>query len=148
MKRFISLVLFVMISGIGTFAQTNEGQDISDQELKQFASAFQQIQVVNQEAQQEMAKAVEEEGLEIQRYVEIQQAEQDSSQETTVTDDEMKKYERASTKIEEIHVEAQQNMVEKITDEGLSIDRYQEIATAVQHDPVLQQKLQEYMQQG
>jgi hypothetical protein len=146
MKKITSLLLFILISGIGAYAQTEQKEEVSDQEIKQFASAFQQIQAVDQMAQQDMIKAVEDEGLDVERYNEIQQTAQDPNQEIDVNGDELKKYEIATREIEKIQMEAQQQMQEKIVEEGLTIDRYQEIAAVIQNDPELQQKLQKYLQ--
>ena len=146
MKKITGLLLFTLISGMGAFAQTEQKEEISDQELKQFASALQQIQVINQQAQQAMVKAVEEKGLEVERYNEIQQAQQDLNQEAEATEKELKQYETATQELEKIQVQIQQQMQAKIVEEGLTVNRYQEIAAVIQNDPELHQKLQEYLQ--
>ena len=145
-KRITSVlfILLMFISGMGASAQT-EGE-ISDNELRQFASAFMQVQTINQQIQQEMAETVEEEGFEIQRFNEIQQAQQNPNQEVAATDEEIAKYKSAMEDLQTIQMQAQQKMEEKIVEEGLTIARYQEIATAIQANPDLQQKLQEYLQ--
>ncbi|MFW5656535.1 MAG: DUF4168 domain-containing protein [Bacteroidota bacterium] len=143
--KFTSLFLVLMIGSLGVFAQPME--EVTDQELKQFASAFLEVQNVDQQAQQNMIDAVEKEGLEVQRYNEIQQAQQNPEQEAgTANDEEIKKYESASKEIEKIQGQTQQKMQEKITDEGLTVPRYQEIAAAVQASPELQQKLQQFLE--
>jgi len=134
--KIISLIMMFTISGMGVFAQ-QASEEVTDKELKQFASAFQQVQRVDQNAQQIMIKAVQDEGLEVQRFNEIQQAQQ--------ANQEIKKYESASTELKKIQVQAQQEMQEKITEEGLTVPRYQEIATSIQASPELQEKLQEYL---
>ncbi len=143
-KKITSLFMMLIISGIGVFAQA--GEEVTDKELKQFASAYQQVQNVDQQAQQDMVKAVEEEGLEVPRFTEIQQAQQNPNQGSDVTNEEIKKYESASKEIEKIQDQAQKEMQEKIIDEELTVPRYQEIAAAIQASPELQQKLQEYLQ--
>lgn len=146
MKKITSFLLFTMIGVMSTFAQTEQKEEVSGEELKQFASAFQQVQTVNQEAQQKMVNTVEQEGMEVQRYNEIQQAQQDPNQEANATNEELKQYEAATQDLEKIQVQAQQEMQEKIIEEGLTINRYQEITVIVQNDPELQQKIQEYLQ--
>lgn len=146
MKKITSLLLISMIGIMSAFAQTDQKEEVSAEELKQFASALQQVQTVNQQAQEKMVKTVEEEGMEVQRYNEIQQAQQDPSQEAKVTDEELKQYEVATQGLEKLQVQVQQEMQEKIIEEGLTVNRYQEIAATVQNDPELQQKIQEYLQ--
>lgn len=144
-KNFAILFMLLMVSCMAAFAQTEE-EEVSDKELQQFASALQQVQNLDQQAQQDMVKAVEEEGLEAQRYSEIQQAQQVPDQESDVTDEELVKYKSASAELEKIQVEAQQKMQDKILEEGLTVPRYQELAAVIQASPELQQKLQEYLQ--
>ncbi len=146
MKKITSLLLFTLIGVMTAFAQSEQQKEVSGEELKQFASAFQQVQTVNQQAQQKMVSTVEEEGLEVQRYNEIQQAQQDPNQEDNATDEELKQYEAATQELEKIQAQAQQEMQGKIIEEGLTVNRYQEIAAIVQSNPELQQKLQEYLQ--
>ncbi len=146
MKKSISLLLFTMISVVGAFAQIEEQkEEVSGEELKQFASAFQQVQTVNQQVQQRMIKAVEETGLDVQRYNEIQQAQQDPNQEVNVSDEELEQYTATTQELEKIQAGAQQEIQGKITEQGLTVNRYQEIAAALQNDTELQQKLQEYL---
>ncbi len=127
------------------FQQPSQATEVSDKELELFASAFQQVQNVDQQAQQNMIKAVEEEGFEVQRFNEIQQAQQNPNQDSNATNEEMNKYESASKELEIIQGQAQEEMQEKIIEEGLTVPRYQEIAAAIQANPELQQKLQEYL---
>ncbi|MFP4369233.1 MAG: DUF4168 domain-containing protein [Bacteroidota bacterium] len=147
-KKIAGFLLLLSLSITVTFAQTEqtETKDVSKEELKQFATAFQEVQVVNQQAQQNMITVVEEEGLNVQRYQEIQKAHQDPNQDVEATSEELEQFETVSQELEKIQVEAQQQMQEKIVEEGLSVNRYQELATTIQNDPELQQKLQKYLQ--
>ncbi|MFW6224711.1 MAG: DUF4168 domain-containing protein [Bacteroidota bacterium] len=139
-----NLIVFFIISSMGVYAQAEEV--VTDQELKQFASAFQQVQKIDQQSQQNMIKAVEKEGLDVQRFNEIQQAQQTPKQESDVSDEEIKKYETVSKKIEIIQEQAQQKMQQVIKEEGLTLPRYQEISEAIKNNSDLQNKLQEYLQ--
>jgi hypothetical protein len=142
LKKLTTLCSIILISSMSAFAQTEE---ISDNELKQFVTAFQQIQVINQQTQEAMIKAVKEEGLEVERYNEIQASENDTSKVTEATAEEMEKYKSAKQKLEKLQIESQPKMQEKIIEAGLTIPRYQEIVNAIQASPELQQKVQEYM---
>src|SRR5690606_7755555 len=62
--------------------------DISDEELQKFVDAFQEIQVENQKIQQKMIAEIQEEGMEVQRFSEIQQAQQNPNQEVEMTAEE------------------------------------------------------------
>lgn len=144
MNKVTILLMLLMATSMSAFAQT--ATDVSDEELGQFASAFQQVQVIDQSSQQEMVKAVEEKNLTVQRYNEIQQATQDPSQQLDATDEELKRVDSASQGLEQIQVKAQEEMQATIIGEGLTVERYQQIIAAIQSDPELQQKIQEYLQ--
>ncbi len=143
LQKGLSLVLFSLVFTGSAIAQAapTEHTPVSDSELKQFASAYQSIQEINQEAQMEMVSAIENEGMEVQRYSEIQQAQQNPAVETEVTDAETRSFENVSMVIQKIQTEAQENMIQTIEDTGLTIQRYQELAQVIQSDPELTQKL-------
>lgn len=146
MKKVISSMILIMVSVMVVSAQTGQEEKVSKEEIKQFASAFQQVQTVSQLAHQEMVKTVEGEGLEVQRYNEIQQGQQDPNQEVNATDGQLKQYQAAAQQLEEIQVQAQHEIQDKIIEEGLTLNRYQEIVAIVQNSPELQQKVQEHIQ--
>lgn len=144
MKKITGLFILLIFSSMGAFAQTEDV--VSDTELKQFASALQKVQHVEQKTQEDLVTAVQEKGLDVQRFNELQQAKQDPSQEADATDEELEKFEAATKELGKIQMTAQQKMQEKITAEGLTVPRYQEISAAIQNDPELQQKVREFMQ--
>jgi len=120
---------------------------VSDKELQQFVSVAQHIQVINQQAQQEMIASVQQGGLDVERFSELQQAQQNPNQEAEATDMELKQFETATQELEKIQVQTQQQMQEKIIEEGLTVNRYQEIAAVIQNDPELQQMFRIMQQQ-
>jgi hypothetical protein len=67
------------------------------------------------------------------------------NQEVDAAPEEIKKYEEAVEKIEVMQVRFQERLEGLIVDEGLTIQRYQQIATALQVDQELQQRLQEIL---
>jgi hypothetical protein len=99
----------------------------------------------NRQLQQKMVSAVENEGIEIQRFNGILNAHQDSTQELDASEDEFSKFAAANQAIEQIQNQAQQDIQEVITDSGLTVVRYQKIIMAVRNDPELSQKLQKLM---
>ena len=144
--RNITLLLLTMFfCGTATYAQTDD--KVSDKEVKQFVSAIKEVQVINQESQQNMIKAVEDAELDIQRFNQIYGAMQDPNTDVDASDEEMEKFNKANTEIVSIQTEAQQKMEKKIIDQDLTIQRYQEINMQVQNDPELMQKIQKLLQE-
>ncbi len=144
-KKVGYLFLFIIIAN-SAFSQVPTNDQISDEELGMFASAVQQIQVLDQQAQQEMVKAIEEEGLNVQKFTAIQKAEGDPQQEPEADEKELEKYNNARQEVVKVQQTVQGQMEKKIKETGLSVERYQVISQKVQQDPELREKVQEKMQ--
>lgn len=150
------LFFFAVVGSAAVFAQTpqqlpqqqqqQEKVEVSDEELSKFANAYQGITVVNQEAQQKMVKAVEDGGFDVQRFNEIHQATLDPNQEVEVSSEEEAKHKEVVDEIEGMQEGFQKDMEDIIKKEGLSVERYEELAMALQTDQELQQRLQQIMQ--
>ncbi len=138
----------IFIFGTAVIAQpTQQAEEVTDREIGQFASSLQEVQQINQQAQEKMVKAIEDEGLEVQRFNEIQQSQQVPDQPSDATEKELKIYQSAVSKLQVIQNNAQQKMEEKITDEGLTVMRYQEIMGMIQSDAALQQRIQKHLEE-
>ena len=157
MKMIANTIMgIVFLAGISVSAQqaqpqqpqqqSQEQQQVSDQEIKKFASAFQEVQMVQQKAQQKMVTAVEKEGLDVQRFNELQQAQQDPAKQAEIEAAEMKKFQAASETLGQIQTQAQEKMTSKIIEQGLTVNRFQEISAMMQSSPEIQQKVQELLQ--
>jgi endonuclease III len=143
--KHLTVLMSVFFLAISTgFSQQTEA-DISDAELQQFADAYTAVQEVNNATQQKMVKSIEDAGMEVERYTEIQQAQQAPDQDANVPEEELLVYQQAMKKVQEHQNVFQQNVNATITKSGLSMDRYQEIMAMVQTNQELQQKLQEYL---
>ncbi|MFW5831786.1 MAG: DUF4168 domain-containing protein [Prolixibacteraceae bacterium] len=145
----IAVIFFLSITSI--FAQLPQQQaqpaDVSNAELEQFALAFVEIQSIDQELQQKMVNAVQESGLEVEEFNEILNAQQNDNQEVDATEEELNKFTDAQESIEQIQNQGQQEMQKIISDNELTVPRYQEIMVAVRNDSELQQKLQEHIEE-
>lgn len=141
-----SLFLFVGILGSASlFAQEAE---ISDNELGKFADAYINIQMQNQEAQQEMIAIIENEGLKIERFSEIEQSSMDPNKKVDATDAEMKMHANATAKIDKMQPEMEKKAKEGIESKGLTFERFQELAAVIQQDQSLQQRLQNILMEN
>lgn len=147
-KRVVSICVFLFLGLSVALAQEKQGtDDISDAELEQFADALQIIQSISQTSQQDMVKAVEAEELTVEQFTAIQQAQQDPEKEVDASEADLKKFVSATKAIQEIQMASQQKMQQAITEAGMTVERYQEIAAIAQQDPELQQKIQAFFDQ-
>ena len=114
---------------------------VSDEEMSKFAVTFQKMRMMNQEMQMKMAEVVSNNGMEVARFNEIHTARIDPNAEVETTDREDEQYEKILTRIEASSVEFQQKMETTVRDGGLSLQRYEQIATQLESDPALQERL-------
>jgi hypothetical protein len=139
----LSLILFSLtLFASPVMAQESE---ISDADMELFATAFQDVQAVNQQIQNKMVGAIQKEGLDIQTFNKIQQASQSEEAETEISEEDMAKYQKSIQAIQVVQQEAQQKMKKAVEDSGLGMDKYQNIMRKVQEDPEIQAKLQEML---
>lgn len=146
--KFFKIPLHLLLAAF-FISTTSFGQDkVSDAELTNFANAFTDIQVVNQNAQTEMVQVIESSGMEIETFNLLYQATQSETPMIPegVSQEDAEKFETVVTQIETLQPKFQKQMEEAIVDNNLSVDRYQQVMAMVQTDPELQQKLQSRLQ--
>ncbi len=102
------------------------------------------LQTAEQAAQQKMISIVEEQELNIEKFNEIHQAKMQNA-EVKASEAELVKHQKAVEKLEAIQPGIQQQMMEIVTSEGLSLERFQQITAAMQSSLELQQRLQQLM---
>lgn len=117
---------------------------ISDQELESFVKAAVKVEKIQKESEGEMVKAIQDEGLEPDRFVEINTIQQNPAADTEnkVSEKELDNYNKAMKEVQSIQQGVQTEQVKAIEDEGLDVNRYVQIAKAVQQDPELMKKVQ------
>lgn len=125
--------------------QQNQSQtEVTDAEINKFAEIFQGLQAANQDIQTKMIAVIEAEEMDVETFNEIHRAKLENTEVNAAPED-LKKHENAVEKIEVMQVGFQKEMESLITNSGLSMERYQEIATAIQVDQELQQRLQKIL---
>ncbi len=146
------LMVLSLLFTAGAFAQTQpmpQNQkvevDVNDGELAKFAEAYQEIRMINQQAQQKMMAVVKEEGLEIQQFNKMYQASMNPNTEMEATAEQKEKYESAVQTIEGMQGQFQDQMEDAITEKGFTMERYEKLAMALQTDQEMQQRLQEML---
>ncbi|MEX0680337.1 MAG: DUF4168 domain-containing protein [Balneolales bacterium] len=156
MAGFVTAFLFIFtaVSAQGQFQQVPPDQaeeipEVTDDELQVFVDASMQAQQIQMESQMEMIAIVEEEGLDVETYNEILQSRQmgQSDDEIEVESEEIEKFETASELVGAIEQEMEGKLISAIEEEGLELDRFQQIFVAIQSSPELQQKMQQMIQE-
>ncbi|MEX2600365.1 MAG: DUF4168 domain-containing protein [Balneolaceae bacterium] len=133
----------------GQMQQPQMDIDVSEEELELFLDASERARSLQMDAEQEMLAVLEEEGLEVETYSTIAQSLQMGQPADSIdaSAEDMARYENASVQIEEIGSAMDQDVTSAIEDEGMEMERFQEINMAIQMDPQLQQRAQALFQQ-
>jgi len=151
MKKILSTLAIVLAMNVTTshaqsLPDNQEKIEVTNAEMTEFAEVFQKIRMVNQEAQQQMIKVVEEQDLDAERFNEIHQATMDPNKEVQATEDESKKYNVIVAELEEMQPKFKDRMEQLIEESTLSPQRYQEMVMALQTNPDLQKRFQKILQ--
>ncbi|MFC4219934.1 DUF4168 domain-containing protein [Flagellimonas marina] len=150
--RFLKLVKTIFVClvtmGVSTFSLVNaqDQVEVTDAELNKIASAFQDIQKVNMEAQEKVMETVKDNGFEVDRFNEMYQASASPEKSVDATDDEKQRFGKLMSELQQMQVGFTEQIEEIISNEGMSIERYQAIAMALQTDSELQGRLKSKLQ--
>lgn len=148
MRKVTFLLSIILLSSVSLIAQTNSkevSKKVSDSELASFAEVFKEVQEISQESQNKMVKAIQDEGLDLQRYNAIARAQQSGDKDLEVSGDEIEKIKAINSKLIEIESETKEILQKKVSASNLTLERYQEIMGLVQNDEQLQIKLQKHL---
>lgn len=158
-RKFIyTICLLLMMAGVAVAQQTqpqpqNEPQqqvqqNFSDEELEKFADVYVQVVEIQQENEAEMIKAIEDENLDVNRFQEILQAQQQQQGATEInaTAEEMASFNNAAQKIMTVQKEVEAEM-KQVIEKDLGLDTYQQIVVAYQQSPEVQQKVNQLLQE-
>ncbi|MFP4604189.1 MAG: DUF4168 domain-containing protein [Bacteroidales bacterium] len=141
------ILSFVSLYGQNPQQGGNQQQDVSDEELEIFVKVLQETQNDEKKAQEEISQKIEEHpDIDLQKYQEIMQAQQ-QGQEADMTEEE----EQAFNEMQEFAQDKQVKLDEKrgkvLEELGMSEEKFTEINQAVQSNQELMQKVQQMMRE-
>ena len=145
-NQVFSILALAFIVLFSTPLKANPG-GFTDDELEKFAGAVMQVMTIQQEGQGEMIGIIEEHGMTVERFNEIMmQAQEMPLEQVEATEEEKETYLEVIEMIDEIQIGLEEELVEAIEEEGLSIEKYEEIMQEYQQNPELQQLIQQMLQ--
>jgi hypothetical protein len=121
--------------------------EVSDRQIDQFVNAYQTIQQVQAQAQQDMVAAVEAEGLTVEEFQDIAQAQQSPESTADVSQTQAEQFAVASERIASIDASATQEIQTAIQSEGLTPEEFEQILTLARQDPALQDQINQRLAQ-
>jgi hypothetical protein len=119
-------------------------KDVSNKELKEFATTAKKVQKINRDSQQKLQKIVKKHGLNLQQFRKIAMSKKNPKMADSlhITKEEQKKYEKIQPELTKLQQKALNKFKKDIKDNGLTQKRFREIAMAMQSDKELQQRFQ------
>ncbi len=126
--------------------QAPQSAEYSDSELIAFLGAAQKVMPLQQESQMKMIEEVEDNELTVEEFNEILEAQSTGGQ-INASENKLQAFSNAIEGIEEIQMEYQVIIAETIEEEGLSLQKYEQIITSYQTDPELQVRINELMEE-
>lgn len=155
--KSVNIALIALLFGASSlFAQVQQqeempelptSEDVSDEEVQQVASAINDLGPIQMETQEKIQEAVEEEEISFERFQQMMMAMQNPqmADQVDVTDEEMAKLQQLQPTLMEIQSEADEQMIAKIEENGLSVERYQNIVMGAQQDEELRSRVEELL---
>ena len=140
LHKIASVTVLILFTCISLFSQEND-LEISDSDLTKFSSVFDHLREMDQEIQEKMKTVVCEENMEIQRFNKAYTKELDPEKEPVLSEEEKKKFDQIVLEIENMQIDFQKKIEKTIKASGLEVEKYQQIATRLQIDPDLQERL-------
>lgn len=151
LKSIFTGMIFVLVSA-GLLAAQQQPQmpdvpspnDISDEELVMFVDASDAIQPIQENAQNEMQEVIEDEGMQWERFQQIMMSMQNPqmSGQMDISDEEEQTIQNVQPKLQEIQMEATNEISSEIANQGIEVERYRAIFMSLQQHPELMERLE------
>ncbi|HLQ99270.1 MAG TPA: DUF4168 domain-containing protein [Sphingobacterium sp.] len=151
-KLKVVLLAVVMLGSLGAMAQAPNPmqepelkEDFKKDELKSFVKASSKVEALQMGAQENMAQAVKDEGLTVEKFNTIAQAQQSEEGLENESSEDQEMFNKASEKIMKIQEEIGGEIQETIKKEGIDVQTYEQIMYAYQKSDKVKGELDEIL---
>jgi len=143
------IVLMVVLSVTGSIPGLGAPavEKLSSEEIASFVQVNHRMIAIQSELEARMVNAIEEQGLTVEQYLEIVLSQQNPEIAASVTEKELEKVRNVNEKIEALNNELHGKSLEVIAEAGLTVQRYEEIANAVESSRGAQEQYNELMEE-
>ncbi len=116
-------------------------ENFSDDELQSFVKANEKVMTIQMEGEQKMIKAIEDEGLTLDRFNQILEQQRDPQRGTETSQEELTSFNNAAQQILQENARLEQRMESSIQEEGIDVETYKQIMVAYQQFPAVQERV-------
>jgi len=128
--------------------QQQAQQNFTDQELQQFANATSRLMQVQQAGEQEMIKILQEEKLSVDKFNELAMAQQQQKTgEVKASEEEKAAFDKAAQRMIALQPAMQKNAETAILQDGMTLEKYEQIMLAYRQDPALQERVNKLIEE-
>lgn len=156
MRYSFIIILGAIFSTATAFAQVPQQpeplnpEEITDEDLQMVSNISDSAEGIQQEADEKVKVIIEDEGMEFTRFQEIVMSQQNPQMagEVDLTEEEQETLEKVQPELTQVNQEAQQQYMETIEAEGLTVQKFQQIAQAIQAHPEVAERFEEIRATG
>ena len=158
MKKLVRYSLVFMVGAIFSTATVTAQQqqmppqpkplspeEVTDEQLEMIVNISEAVQSLQKEADTQMREVIAKQEMEYSRFQQIMMAQQNPqmAQKVNMTDEEKKTIQKVQPELQKISMKVRQGYVTAIQDEGLSPQKFQQIAQAIQAHPEVAKRFEE-----
>ncbi len=145
-KISIFSLLFSISFAFVSMAQQEVNDNFSDEEYEQFVDINVKLIPMQMEIEDKMVAIVEDTGLEVNRFQELMQAQQQGNiMDASEDPEEIAKFNEAGQEVMKVQQESQQKLQKHITDNDMDLQKFQEMSIAYQQSPKVKEKVDALM---
>ncbi len=123
-------------------------EDFTDQELQSFINANEKVMAIQVEGEQKMIKAIEDEGLTLDRFNQILEQQRDPQRGTETSPEELQSFNAAAQQILEENARIEKEMETSIQGEGIDLETYKQIMLSYQQSPAVHERVNQMVSDG
>ncbi|MDR9417817.1 DUF4168 domain-containing protein [Gracilimonas sp.] len=159
MKNFFKLSLIILVGTLfstAAIAQQQQQQmppqpeplspeEVTDEQLEMVSNVTKAGQGIQEEADTKMREVVADVDMEFQRFQQIMMAQQNPQMagQLDLSEEEQQTLQQIQPQLMQISQETQQKYIAKIQEEGLTIQKFQQITQAIQAHPEVAERFEE-----
>jgi hypothetical protein len=120
-------------------------EDFSDDQLKSFVKANEKVMAIQMESEKNMIKAIEDEGLTLDRFNEILEDQRDPSRGNETSAEELRSFNNAAQMILDENEKVEKQMTNSIEEQGIDIVTYKQIMVAYEQSETVKTKVNKFL---
>ena len=116
-------------------------EDFSDKELKSFIKASKKVSLIQKQRDKKVVNAIEKEGLSVERFNEILEAQKNPEKKTDASAEELTSFNTAAQIIMSEDQMIEKKKAKAVEQTGIDMDTYKEIMFSYRQSPKIQEKI-------